>query len=47
MSGALVSIGLRARSEMRLFLVVLARKLKARGGSVVHLYVGNAQEAAY
>ena len=47
MSSALASIGLRARSETRLFLVVLARKFKARYSSVIHLYVDNAQKTVY
>ncbi len=46
-SSVLASIGLQARSETRLFLVALARELKARHGSIIHLYVGNAQEAVY
>jgi hypothetical protein len=46
-SSALASIGLRARSETRLFLVVLARKFKARYSSVIHLYVDNAQKTVY
>lgn len=45
--GSLARVGLYARSETRLFHVALARALKARFGSAIVLYSGNAQETAF
>jgi hypothetical protein len=44
---ALARIGLYARSETRLFMIALARRLKQQYGSAIVLYCGNAQEIAY
>ncbi len=47
MSEALAIIVLQVRSKTRHFLLALARELRARHRNNIHLYVGNAQEAAY
>ena len=47
MRDAFRSVGFYARSETRLFLIALAKRLKAQHGATLHLYCTNPQEAAF
>ncbi len=46
-AGELARIALGARSQSRFFIIALAKKLKKRYGSEIHIYCGSAQEVTF